>query len=94
MGLDDCGERNGKISELETRSILVRVGSPVKRHPETALRSSLFSKGITKETNKKKAKPIQKYAYDKSGSLINQHRKRNDPSVGARIDKANWELSK
>ena len=74
MSPDGLGERSGRISELETRSILVRVGSPVKRHPETALRSSLFSKGITKEANKKKAKPIQKYAYDKSGSLVNQHR--------------------
>ena len=86
-------QKAGRISELETRSIMVRVGSPVKKEAEIALKSSLFDKGMV-EFNKKKVKPIQKYAYDKSGSLINQHRQRKDPTVATRINKANWELSK
>ena len=61
----------GRISDLETRSITVRVGSPVKKYSETALKTSIFNKGMIKEQNKRHLKPIQKYAYDKSGSLIN-----------------------
>ena len=88
------GRKGGRISDMETKSIMVRVGSPVKKYSETALRSSVFNKGMVKESNKQRLKPIQKYAYDKSGSLINQHRQKKDMTVATRINKHNWELSR
>ena len=33
-----------RINEVETKSITVRVGSPVVKHPDKYLRTSLFNK--------------------------------------------------
>ena len=88
------GGQDGRGSDMDARSIMVRVGSPVKLHPDGALRSNLFSKGLASEWHRKEVKPIHQYAYDRSGSLINQHRQRKDPTVATRIRQSELDLSK
>ena len=38
-----------RINEVETKSITVRVGSPVVKHPDKYLRTSLFNKGMAEK---------------------------------------------